>query len=201
MTDSLREWARKSTQAPTARHIAIDLDDVLLDFTGGLRSAVSQQFGVEVPEFREWHISDVLNPIVGRNWWSWMKDNVDIWAEFDPVEGGLEALEDLRKAGYYLEIVTSKPTWAEYNVWRWLAKHEPPVQRVTIVGQHDKKVDFTKASILVDDKPGNILEWILSGRHGILFGRPHNEGFKSTNPRIHRASGWPDVRALIEVLT
>lgn len=193
-TDAWRAAARKGTALHNQKHIAVDLDDVLLDFTGGVRRVVEQQFGVKVPEFTDWKIGNVLKPIIGRGWWRWMEDNVNEWAEFDGIEGGHLALVTLRNLGYRLEIVTSKPDWAEWVVWSWLGKRHLPVHGVTIVGKGDDKSDFSKAGILIDDRPENVEEWTSTGtRRGILFDRSHNRNYIPSNSRISRAVGWSGV--------
>ena len=113
-------------------HIAVDLDDVVLDFVGGVRNAVKTEFGVELQDsdFTQFNLSPLLNPIIGRSWWSWMEDRAWIWAGFPAVDGAIGSLERLRRDGHYLECITSKPKWAEYNTWRWLGRWRPPFQRV-----------------------------------------------------------------------
>jgi 5'(3')-deoxyribonucleotidase len=176
-------------------HVAIDLDDVILDFCGGVRQAVKTEFGVELKpaDFDRWHLSEILDPIIGRSWWSWMREREWLWANFPAIDGAIGGLEVLRRKGHYLEIVTSKPHWAEHNTWKWLGKWRPPVQRVTIVGPDDRKRDFTDAHLLIDDKPQNLSEFVPG--MVILFDRPHNR----TEDRFARASAWRDVVRMVEL--
>lgn len=175
------------------KHLAIDLDDVCLDFTGGVRAAVQREFAVEIPEsaFEAWDLHPVLDPIIGRSWWKWLREREWLWSNFPAVDGAVGGLERLRHEGYYLECVTSKPRWAEYNTWRWLGKWRLPFNRVTIVGEKDRKIDFTDAELLIDDKPANLTPFVDAGRQGILFARPHNrhEQFPS------RVRDWPELVA------
>lgn len=179
------------------KHIALDLDDCILDFTGGLRRSVALEYGVEVPEFTDWHIRDVLDPILGRSWWKWMRERDFLWKTFPAVPGAIGTISQLREAGYYIEIVTSKPEWAEASVWQWLGRWRPAVHRVTIVNDKTSKSSVTDALILVDDKPRNCIEWADTGRFAILFDRPHNRLTPGYNPLIVRAEGWQDVRKIL----
>lgn len=170
-------------------HIAIDMDDVLVDFVGGLRAAVQTEFGVELTEesIREWNLHSTLDPIIGYSWWTWLKNREWIWATFPAMPGAIGYIERLRSDGHYLELLTNKPRWAEHNVWKWLGKWRPAFNTVTIVeggskpspvdgtNVGNKKIDFSAADILVDDKPQNCQEFIDAGRHAILFARPHNQ--------------------------
>jgi 5'(3')-deoxyribonucleotidase len=179
-------------------HVAIDLDDVVLDFTGGLRTSVQTEYDVEVPPFGNWKIADVLDPIIGHSWWKWMKNRDWLWKTFPAVPGAIGSINMLREQGYFIEIITSKPDWAEASVWQWMGRWRPSVDRVTIVQDGDSKAEFTSADILVDDKPQNCEEWAASRRPAVLFSRPHNETYRPSVPRIYRANSWADVRALVE---
>lgn len=183
------------------KHLALDLDDVILDFTGGLRTSVQVEYDVAVPEFTDWDIAAVLNPIIGYSWWKWMKNRDWLWKTFPAVPGAIGSINILREQGYYLEIVTSKPQWAEASVWQWLGRWRPAVHRVTIVDQ-ESKADVTEAHILVDDKPQNCQEWAASGRPAVLFSRSHNRSMKvERHDLIYRADSWADVRSLVEELS
>lgn len=173
------------------RHLAIDLDDVVLDYTGGVAAAVKMEFGVDLSaeDFTGWDLHPVLDPIIGRSWWSWMRDREWLWANFPAVPGAMGGLEKLRRQGFYLECVTSKPQWAEHNTWKWLGRWRPPFQRVTIVGPKDRKIDFTDAELLVDDKMKNLNEFVQEGRQAILFDRPHNRHDQFPT----RVGTWPEL--------
>jgi 5'(3')-deoxyribonucleotidase len=180
----------------TAKHLAIDLDDVILDFVGGIRRWIHTEYGVLIPEaeITKFNLSTKLNPIIGRNWWTAFRERDWLWPNFEAVPGAIGSLEALRRRGYYLEIVTSKPQWAEYATWKWLGKWRPPVQRVTIVGPKDNKAEHTEASLLIDDKPDNLFDFDFTGRETILFDRPHNKAY----PHFIRAHNWAEV---MEILT
>src|SRR5574342_867968 len=156
-------------------HLAIDLDDVVLDFCGGLRHSVMTEYGIEVKDFTKWEISEVLNPIIGYSWWKWLRQRDWLWPNFPAVPGAIGTLGRLRRDGHYLECLTSKPEWAEFAVWKWLGKWRPPFNRVTIVGPEDRKALFTSAELLVDDRLENCLEFLEADRQAILFDRPHNQ--------------------------
>lgn len=157
------------------KHVAVDLDDVVLDFVGGLREAVKKEYDIEIldTDITKWDLHPVLDPIIGENWWNWLRDREWLWSHFPAVDGAIGYLSRLRKDGYYLECVTSKPSWAEYNVWRWMGKWRPPFNRVTIV-EHEPKYLATDAWIMVDDKPDNLKGFLDTGRMPILYSRSHN---------------------------
>jgi 5'(3')-deoxyribonucleotidase len=186
-------------------HIAIDLDDVVLDFCGGLRTAINKEFDIDLDEtaFYQFDLHPILDPIVGGSWWGWLRRRDWLWENFPAVNGAIGSLEGLRAEGHYLECVTSKPRWAEYAVWRWLGKWRPPFQRVTVVSTESgspEKWQVSEATLLVDDKPENVSAWEQGGgRPGILFGRSHNmkEQYVREQSSLLVARNWKEVREVV----
>lgn len=175
-------------------HVGVDLDDVVLNFCGGLVTSVNLETGsnLRLDDINQWDLHQILDPLLGQSFWTWLREKEWIWATFPAIPGAMKGLDDLRRQGHYLELVTSKPEWAEHNVWKWLGKWRPPFQRVTIVGAEDKKRDFTDADVLVDDKPENLREFVPG--QSILFDRPHNQKARG----LTRAKDWAQVVFLIE---
>lgn len=172
-------------------HIAVDLDDVVLDFTGGLCSTIRKEYAYDLkPEdITAWDLHTVLDPIVGRSWWAWLRERDWLWATFPAIDGAIGSLDRLRREGHYLELVTSKPRWAESNVWKWLGLWRPPFNRVTIMDTDEaSKADVTTADLLIDDKPANCRAFLDSGREALLFDRPHNR-----DADLLRAKDWNAV--------
>jgi 5'(3')-deoxyribonucleotidase len=180
-------------------HLAIDLDDCVLDFMEGLRICMKKEYDADLPPFTEWDLHKVLDPIIGESWWKWMRERDWLWANFPAMDGAIGALGQLRRDGHYLECVTSKPEWAEFAVWKWLGKWRPPFNQVTIVPVGADKSQHTAADVLVDDKPENVENFINGNGIGILFERPHNDGHWGHRDLI-RASGWPAVVSTIRRL-
>jgi 5'(3')-deoxyribonucleotidase len=184
---------------PNDKHVAVDLDDVVLDFLGGVLASVNMERGSSLTreDITEWNLHPILDPILGENFWDWLERKDWLWANFSAVPGAIGGLEQLRRKGYYLECLTSKPDWAEHNVWKWLGKWRPPFQRVTIVNQ-ESKVRYSDARWLIDDKPRNCIEWMAEGRDAILFDRPHNRRPQTVAPfssgkMLVRCTGWEAV--------
>lgn len=178
-------------------HIAIDLDDVVLDFCGNLIAVVNREYdaGLHVDHFDQWDLTSVLNPIIGEDWWAWWERRYWLWPKADAVPGAIGGLEELRRRGHYLEIVTAKPRWAEPLTWQWLGKWQPPVNRVTIVGMDTPKHEATDAALLVDDKPSTVTRWTKSreDRRALLFTRSHNRKASDHIARVTRVDSWKEI--------
>ena len=181
-------------------HIAVDADDVVVDFIGGMLAAVKKEHGVVIDPsaITEWNLHPVLDPILGQSFWKWLREKEWLWANFPAVDGAIGAIDALRRDGHYLELVTSKPEWAEHNVWKFLGKWRPAFHRVTITKLGDSKADFTNADVLIDDKPQNCLDFRNDGRQAILFNSPHNHSFPQADFDILRANDWKAVLYIIK---
>ena len=183
--------------------VAVDMDDVVVDFVGGLCQAVRQETNHQIyPEdIKQWELRPILDPLLGENFWNWLQREEWLWANFPAVPGAIGGIRKLRRDGYYVELLTSKPEWAEHNVWKWLGKWRPAIHSATIVGMNHSKVNFSDAELLIDDKMVNCLEWAEAGRQALLFTRPHNENLEALNRNIRRANDWNHAINLIEGIT
>lgn len=184
-------------------HIAIDLDDVILDFVGNLTSILNTEYdaGLTMDDIVDWDLKPVLDEIVGEDWWKWWERRDWLWALAPAVPGAIGSIEKLRRSGHYIEVVTAKPQWAEAQTWRWLGKWRPPVQRVTIVGLTDRKLDATSAELLIDDRVPTVQEWHANGRRALVFARPHNKREREQKDMEEwTVYGWKQTVKTIEEL-
>lgn len=185
-------------------HIAIDLDDVVLDFCGNLIAVINREYdaGLDISHINQWDLTEILNPIIGEEWWEWWERRYWLWPKANAVPGAIGGLEDLRRQGHYLEIVTAKPRWAEPLTWQWLGKWQPPVNRVTIVDMTTAKSEATDAPVLIDDKPTTVVSWTESrpDRQALLFTRQHNLDEEFDHPRITRVENWKEIPVVLKDL-
>mgnify|MGYP001595556254 CR=1 FL=1 len=187
--------------------ISCDLDDVILDFIGGVLKSIKLEFGHEISfsTMTSWEkhpLADFDWKSYGySSWWSWMEYHNWLWATFAPVEGALGGLAALQKSGYDIELITSKPKWASSQVYRWLARHRLALRRVAIVNDEEPKHVYTDTKILIDDKPKTIQTWIRSDpeRYAILFCRPWNCNIYPES-RLFVASTWKNIPACIRAI-
>jgi len=186
--------------------IAVDMDDVVCDFTSRYLASMEIEFGVTILK------SDITtwdnNPMKVfpwkdygfKSWWGWLEKRDWIWGLADAVPGALAGLQALRHDGHYVEIVTSKPEWAEAQVWKWMGRWRPPVDAVIITDLESPKYLVSDADVLVDDKPDNVLGWAKSGkdRLAILFDQPWNQDMNTQEQEnTLRAYTWQDVVRIV----
>lgn len=160
-------------------HVALDLDDVCVDFFNGVVDAFTREYGVRPPfdgspwgpDAHAFTKHPLLLASGYDSWWDWLRDREWLWANFPAIPGAIGGIQLLRAQGHYVEIVTSKPDWAEHNVWKWLGLWRPAVNAVTITKKDERKVDRTAADLIIDDKLQTCLEFVDEGRKAVWFNR------------------------------
>jgi hypothetical protein len=191
-------------------HIAVDLDDVTVDFMNNVLDCFEREFG-ERPAFdgNTWGDSATAlykHPLFiaagYKSWWDWLRERDWLWGIAPAVPGAIGGIKTLRAAGHYVEAVTSKPEWAEPQVYRWLGKWRPAFQRVTIVTTGQKKTDYTDADLIIDDKLETCAEFLADNRLAIWFHRP---GYTSALAHdlpggLCVATTWSDVVQIVKEL-
>lgn len=188
-------------------HIAVDMDDVLVEFYSGVVASIEKEFGVVADwDGAPWGPKAVYlsneHPVWKENgyenWWGWLRARDWLWAGFDAVDGAIGGMQTLRTQGHFVEIVTSKPEWAEHIVWKWLGKWRPPADRVSITKPGQRKVEHTGADLIIDDKYETCEDFVNAGRHAVWFDRGTG-GFDSDRlwSGVWRANGWPEVLTLL----
>ena len=182
--------------------IALDLDDVVLDFVAGILETVNRDFGSDLTpdDINDWRFGQFIDEIIGKPWFEWLEEHSWLWAQkFKPVKGAIGGIEKLRRAGHYVEIVTTKPVWAEDATWEWLARYKPRVHRLTLVPMEGKeKHELTDADLLIDDKFENCEAWAADMRPALLYNRPHNLNYRNVPTGVVRVSDWNEILTVIE---
>jgi hypothetical protein len=187
------------------------MDDVLLDFFGGVLTALYTEYNLVVPWNGDPWGDDAVSaafdlPIWKESgyddWWGWLRERDWLWGSvFQAVPGAIGGIKTLRERGHQVELVTAKPTWAEPQVWRWLGKWRPAVQRVTIVPIGVSKAEVTDADIIIDDKLATIHDWVDSedDRLGIWFAR-HEASGALPPERAVRVRDWAGVLETVSLM-
>lgn len=183
--------------------IALDFDDVLVDFVGAWLNSANTELGLEVSRedirLEGWDMAKHASKLVGMDWLEWIRLHLDYWMAAETTPRAVEAIAILADDGHEVQIVTSKPGWARPIVWNWLAKNNPKVYKVVITN-HFSKHDASDADVLVDDRPSTVRAWVDSSpdRYGILFARSQNV---SDRKGLMVAETFDDVVHIVDTLS
>ena len=184
--------------------IAVDQDDTIMSFTRHVLDAINREYGIiiDIEEITDWNDNSLRSLKFykdGGNWWDWMRDRDWVWAQCPAIPGAIGGIQKLRDAGHRVELLTSKPEWAEWVTWSWLKKWRAPVHSVTIhpFGSATEKWELSSADILIDDGLHNVVPWVESGRGAIIFDQPWNRSWEPEGSVI-RATSWQSIPACVD---
>lgn len=94
----------------------------------------------------------------------------------NPVEGAVDAIQTLAEHGYRIRVATHRNTETHHLTARWLREHDIPAHEIEAhVPKNKANCAETRADILIDDRPLNILLARQRGVQGILYRQPYNE--------------------------
>lgn len=116
----------------------VDLDGVVADFTGGWIRLYNAEFGATLSpsDVTTWDAPEELTHFESMtDFWHWARTagsrGRSLFAELEPYPdavGGLRALLDQA----HVAIITTKPTWAIPDTFRWLAALDLPLREVHV---------------------------------------------------------------------
>ena len=135
--------------------LGIDLDGVVADFNSGWMRLHANEFGTELTSdmVDSWNCLHRLGGFADmRGFWTWARgtdDRPSIFRHLDTYSGAVESLQELSRSGHRIVIVTTKPRWARFDTFRWLADNEIPT---TEVHMSDRKYEVD-CDVYLDDAP------------------------------------------------
>ena len=103
------------------------------------------------------------------------------WKQLPMTENDIpEYIEQIKKKGYNIFIVTNRPLRSKKYVESWIANNGIVYDQLYFLGPYSSKVDI-KVDYLVDDAPEHLEEFIKTGRIGFLYNQPWNARFTMKN--------------------
>lgn len=191
--------------------IALDLDDVLADFTSALMKFYHTKYGkkVSLQDIKIWD---------WRLYWGISREEairrVDEFheghslTEVLPVGGAAESISYLLERKHSLYVITNRPIRFNTLAKSWI-KSFLKTDAIPIIhaGDFHKHQAATKSeicrelgiSLLIEDSGETALDCANQGIKVILFDKPWNSNFSHSN--IFRVSGWTEAISKINILT
>lgn len=177
--------------------LGIDLDGVVSHFNKGWIDRYNAEFGTTIPldAVTAW---DGIAPLTHfadmDEFWDWARDlpGGSLFRHLEAYDGAVPALERLA-ADHDIVIITSKPAWAVWDTYAWIADQKLPTREVHVVDIHAEKWTVS-CDMYLDDAPHHI-EAIPRNRpdaHMCRFVRPWNEAV----PGVHDIHDWAEFETL-----
>lgn len=156
--------------------VAIDLDDVLVQFTAGAMRVHGAMFDVDTHPRMRWELAEILGISV-QQFWEKINATPLFWVDLAPHSWGLGVMTlaheiadkviILSHAGGHPDAHYGKRVWAQ----RHILTH---FQDVKLCLVEDKWLLSRPGRLLIDDKEENVRDWRAMGGRAVLFPQPWN---------------------------
>jgi 5'-nucleotidase len=184
------------------RVLGVDVDNVLADYTGGLRRIVAEERGIEpseLPDVTSWSAYEEwgLTPAAFNELHRRAVVDHRMFRHLDVMPGAAEVLRRLSERGVRIRIVTHRlyvsgtHAIAASDTVEWLDANAIPYWDLCMVA---RKADVG-SDLLIDDAPHNIEALRDIGRQVLVFDQPYNRHLDGP-----RARTWEDVEEQVEPL-
>ena len=155
--------------------ILFDVDGVLADFSNHLLRSVGSS--LTLADVDRWDIFSLVSPVQATLAKALCADP-EWWAAMPPMEGAIEAVGAVRRAGASIVFLSSP--WVSCAGWEhvrrgWLERHFGARHDSFIAAASSAKA-LVRGAALVEDKPEMIDAWTRAhpGRPAFLFDAPYN---------------------------
>ena len=184
-------------------HIAlVDLDGTVADCDGALKEAMETLCSPGEPAYAD-RYTDGTEPSYIEARRKMVQRQPGFWRNLKKIPLGFEVVEELRKTGFQLHVLSKGPrkngsAWGEKL--EWSIEHLPDAT-VTVTG--DKSISYGR--VLFDDFPPYFLAWLKVHPRGLVIclAHPWNKEFEKggskAHPNVIRYDGT-DVLELREAL-
>jgi|CXWL01.1.fsa_nt_gi 5'(3')-deoxyribonucleotidase len=172
--------------------VAVDIDNVTLEWQYHWADLYQHQFDVEIPLARLATWDACLTETVFESmaeFYEWFNE-ADGWRTqpFVPgVQGALRWIGKMPDCRFL--FVTARPPSGERAALALAGQFQVPVEF-----RNDLSKRLVRADIWVDDSPEVLADLAAAGKRAIRFVRPWNEG----SPATYSAGNWPDVMSYIK---
>jgi 5'-nucleotidase len=182
--------------------LGVDVDNVLANYTGGLRRIVAEERGIdpgELPDpatwsaYEDWgYTPETFNELHRR-----AVVEHRMFRDLDVMPGAATALRSLSERGVRIRIVTHRlylsgmHAIAASDTVQWLDDHDIPYWDLCMVA---RKADVG-CDLMIDDAPHNVAALRDIGRSVLVYDWPYNRHLDGP-----RATDWPEIEQMAEPL-
>lgn len=176
--------------------LGIDLDQVCLDYIGGLRKFTSEKLNIPMEDLADPHSYSFFESGWGFTDEAHYRDihgqavEEGLYSTLEPMEGVSESLHRLSDQGYHLRIITNRfvNKFQHYKVVAQTAERldtaNIPYHDLCIV----KAKEDIHCDVYFDDAPHNIDSLRAAGKEAVVFDASYNRHLEE--PRV---ANWKEV--------
>lgn len=175
------------------KHILVDLDGVLADWSGGIeRKLVHTPRALQWIDWSNWNGVKEGAPALVRELVLLAQASPGFYLSLKPIAGGADALRDMVADGHLVTICSTpdetNPTCADDKI-AWLEENVGPGWGKRLILTHDKTQ--VRGDILIDDKE-NITGALAPEWEHVIFDAPYNQA-PSARARLFHWNEWRSV--------
>jgi uncharacterized protein len=185
--------------------IAIDLDDVVVDFVAGMVDHYNHVFGTtyQYSDIKYWNLYETLIELETAEGMKAFLDGFVYhpnYLNLEPVEQARTSIKKLVADGHEVFFITSRTSKAIDITYKWLSANSLPIEKVYFNKDKGWLCKQLRIDVHVDDGVHNLLS-VHSGSPDtslILFDRPWNRGEIAKELPIHdRVKNWNDILEIV----
>jgi len=176
--------------------LGIDLDGVVADFNKGWVTRYNADFGAALSssDITSWDAAADLTHFDDMGgFWRWARggDGGSVFRHLEPYPGAIETLERLQR-NHEVVIITTKPRWAVYDTFAWIAEHRVPTMEVHMTEAKWR----VPCDVYLDDAPHQLLDLHRNRPEAVVcrFVRAWNAPI----PGVRDVRDWDEFLALVE---
>lgn len=184
------------------RRVLVDLDGVVYDFHSTLKYLIETHFGIQLPPVQElfdrWDGHKRYITVDMEHWlWTEGVEKFGLFRHGHVLKGAIDGLQQLSVENDII-IGTHRPPNARQDTLEWIAFNRIPCKEVVLLWNEEPKA-WVDADVIIDDKPDNVLDFIIGARYGVLWSRPWNQNAETDAQLITKSplalitSSWAEV--------
>lgn len=150
--------------------ILFDMDDVIVEFLGGLVENFNNVYGTDFnkSDCNVWSLEETL----GEDVWSIM-NKPGFFINLKPKGNSVEVIQRIIDNGFDVFIVTACTPQAYIEKLHWIEEYMPYFNKGRLIPCSEKSAVW--GDILIDDKIANLDDFSKVGE-GVIFDMVHNQG-------------------------
>tara|TARA_A100001011_G_scaffold380815_1_gene448580 strand:- start:2708 stop:3628 length:921 start_codon:yes stop_codon:yes gene_type:complete len=156
--------------------VIVDMDDVLTEFRQGFADWLGENYNLEIDVYsKEYYFITALNKLdLNPEAVFYEFVNKGGFRNLDVVDGSIEMLDNLKKQGYWIQLLTARPKEnlkCFYDTFYWLKNNSISFDAVDFSTEkfrwcaRSKYYDKDKIVAAIDDAPKHIVDY---AKHGIV---------------------------------
>ncbi len=178
--------------------LGVDIDGVLTDENHPndniWHNALCEFLGRDIKRIKDAYYFHEAYELTDNEIQLFLDDKLDnIYSQAKVVPGAKETLNDLKKMGFQVILITARNTSFKELSRKWLMKNGIPFSEL-IHNDNKTPVALNKnIQLFIEDNAQNASELTRAGINVILVNKYHNR-YLPENPRLERVDTWQEIR-------